>query len=215
MDNRATDSGSEFVLDNRKLIIVFLLLLIICGTFFVIGFMEGKRQGLQARIDSTPLPPPSESIAETAAMQSSSQPVAEEEAEPAEAVAGREQLDWYKNVSQTSRPEARLSQPDEPAEAASPTSKRQVEGGSPERGNSETSSTAIYRVQVGAFKEERQAEVLSDALKAKGYSCEIEPPIPENELYRVKVGSFSSRAEAVATQLRLKKDGYSSFITTK
>ena len=143
------------------------------------------------------------------------QPLDEEEAEPAEAAAGREQLEWYKNVSQTGRPEAKLSQSEEPVKTASPTSKRQVDGASTKGSNSENSSTAVYKVQVGAFRQERQAEVLAGALEAKGYSCEIEPPIPENELYRVKVGSFNSRAEAVATQLRLKKDGYSSFITTK
>jgi cell division septation protein DedD len=41
------DPGRELVLDNRKLIIVFGLLIGICCCAFVLGFIEGKRQGIQ------------------------------------------------------------------------------------------------------------------------------------------------------------------------
>ena len=47
MDDQSAEPGFEFVLDNRKLIVVFLLLISFCGGFFVLGFMEGKRQGMQ------------------------------------------------------------------------------------------------------------------------------------------------------------------------
>jgi len=214
MDNRATESASELVLDNRKLVIGFLLLLIICGTFFVIGFMEGRRQGLQARVATTPPETPSESIAETADLQPADPPEPEAQAKPVEAEPGREQLDWYKNVSQARRPEAKLSQPGESVETAAPFPKKPNEVDSPKT-KPKTTAAAVYRVQVGAFRQRSQAEALAGALKTKGYSCDIEPPSAGDELYRVKVGAFSSRAEAVATKLRLKKDGYSSFIKTK
>ena len=47
MMDDASESGLELVLDNRKIVIGFVLLIFICGCFFVIGFIEGKRQGFQ------------------------------------------------------------------------------------------------------------------------------------------------------------------------
>jgi cell division protein FtsN len=213
MDNRATESASELVLDNRKLVIGFLLLLIICGTFFVIGFMEGRRQGLQARVESTPPEPASESIAETADLQASTTPVPEAQAKPAVDDAIQEQLDWYKNVSQERRPEAKLAEPKKSEKQPSAPPETPTNQAVPKKKPVNTAA-AVYRVQVGAFQQQRQAQALADALKAKGYSCDIESPRSAEDLYRVKVGAFSSRAEAVAMQLRLKKDGYNSFIKT-
>ena len=48
MMDQHSDSGYELVLDNRRLIIAFAVLILFCGCFFVVGFMEGKRQGFQA-----------------------------------------------------------------------------------------------------------------------------------------------------------------------
>jgi hypothetical protein len=47
MTDREPEAGHELVLDNRKLIIAFAVLIAICGAFFVLGFMEGRRQGFQ------------------------------------------------------------------------------------------------------------------------------------------------------------------------
>jgi cell division protein FtsN len=214
MDNKSTESASELVLDNRKLVIGFLLLLIICGTFFVIGFMEGRRQGLQARVDNIAPATPAESIAETTDQQAEAVPAPAGKSENSAAEEGREQLDWYKNVSQNRRPEAKITQPKKTAEKPASTPKKPAESTAPKSTTGST-ATVVYRVQVGAFRQQREAQALADALKSKGYSCEIEPPGTSDDLYRVKVGAFRSRAEAVATQLRLKKDGYSSFIKSK
>ena len=42
MDKPAEESRLD--LDNRKLIIAFVLLMCICAGFYVFGFVEGKRQ---------------------------------------------------------------------------------------------------------------------------------------------------------------------------
>ena len=46
-DKRSRDAGTELILDNRKLILAFGALAVVCGAFFVLGFIEGKRQGIQ------------------------------------------------------------------------------------------------------------------------------------------------------------------------
>ena len=43
-----SDAGLDLVLDNRKLILVFAFLMLLCGGFFVFGFIEGKRQVVSA-----------------------------------------------------------------------------------------------------------------------------------------------------------------------
>jgi cell division protein FtsN len=71
-----------------------------------------------------------------------------------------------------------------------------------------------YTVQVGAFRQPREAESRAAALKEKGFECLIEAPKTEGQLYTVKVGRFESRAEAVAMQRKLTKVGFSCYIKT-
>jgi len=97
MAQSSSDSRNEFVLDNRRLIIGFVLLIVICGAFFAVGFMEGKRQVVQARADrpsSGPATIPSESGARSGTT-STTNPAKNG---PADDRSVREQLDWYKTI---------------------------------------------------------------------------------------------------------------------
>jgi cell division protein FtsN len=211
MDPKSSESGADLVLDNRKLIIAFLLLVVVCGAFFIIGFMEGKRQAVQAREERTQAAPATPDAASAAGAK---QPAARPETTPVEDRSVRSQLDWYKNVQgadkgaaqktvDAAKPESSTTRPDVKKAAAS----------RPQAAVSMIPAADItYTVQVGAFRQRREAEVKQEALKAKGYSCVVEAPQPANQLYLVKVGKFNTRADAKAMQLRLQKDGFSSFI---
>jgi cell division septation protein DedD len=68
-------------------------------------------------------------------------------------------------------------------------------------------------VQVGSFKNRRNAENLAKKLAASGYESHIEIPVSAGEkLYRVKAGKASSRPEAQALAARLNADGYATKI---
>lgn len=68
-------------------------------------------------------------------------------------------------------------------------------------------------VQVGSFKNRRNAENLAKKLAAAGYESHIEIPVSAGEkLYRVKVGKASSRPEAQALAAKLNADGYTTKI---
>ncbi|MBN1569670.1 MAG: SPOR domain-containing protein [Acidobacteria bacterium] len=207
MMDQHSDSGYELVLDNRKLIITFAVVVLICGCFFVVGFMEGKRQGYQAG---------SQVAAETAMK------LIPDEPEPSESpAAGKEAakaadeqtedhtLEWYKNVNEREgkRETAKPSVASPPAKAAAAPI---IKPSAPVT----ASKAASYSVQVGAFKQKEQAETRAAQLRAKGFEGRIEPPDSSDGLFLLKVGRFKSRAEAVAMQLRLKKSGISSFIKT-
>jgi len=68
-------------------------------------------------------------------------------------------------------------------------------------------------IQVGSFKNRRNAEKLARKLSSTGFESRVEIPVAEHDkLYRVKVGRVSSRAEAEALQARLKAAGYATKI---
>lgn len=216
MDRPSSDSGYELVLDNRRLIVAFAVLVLIFGCFFVLGFIEGKRQGFQAG---------AQIAAETGANPASTQEasVLQAPALGADAVMqapkelpDEQPLGWYKNVSgKGEKPEI---SPPPPAsnpimeQAATRKSAFQPAVKSPTKATLSTPSS--YSVQVGAFRQKKQADTKSEDLRSKGFDCRIEPPESDEGLYLLKVGRFKSRADAVAMQLRLKKNGFSSFIKT-
>ncbi|MBZ5496867.1 MAG: SPOR domain-containing protein [Acidobacteriia bacterium] len=221
MDQRGAEAGTELVLDNRKLILGFMLLIVVCGAFFVIGFMEGKRQAVQARVESTPSS--SATTAAEIAGPDTKAPATGTTATPATDRSVREQLDWYKSV-QSGQPDARKATP--PAESAKAMQTPETKKPSPSSPNANRAAPAPavgsmipaakvgYSVQAGAFRERREAEIKADALKAKGFPCVIEAPKSADQLYLVKVGKFESRADAVAMQKKLQKAGFPCFIKT-
>ena len=208
MMQNSSESGYELVLDNRRLIIAFIVLILFCGCFFVLGFVEGKRQGFQvgsltaaeSAVKPVPVEPPESENPATAADSETS--AVQEDAE-------KQQLNWYKNVSGQEQKNEITPPPAKPAPAATPkkeTAKPAI--------STKPAAPVSYTVQVGAFRQRQQAEVKAKLLRSKGFDCGIEVPQSSEALYLLKVGRFKSRADAVAMQLRLKKSGFSSFIKT-
>ncbi len=214
MENRAPESGLELVLDNRKLIVAFVLLIAICGCFFILGFVEGKRQGIQETTRN------SASVAP--ASKSDSKDQAGEPGQKApEDRAAKEQLDWYKSVNSPGEPAKTLVKP--PAESAKTTApskpaKEAAAKSAPSAAAAATStppssSKTVYSVQVGVFKNRDKVEAVAKLLKSKGYQSYIEPY--DSGIYSLRVGRFDSRAEAVALSRRLKADGFAALIKAK
>lgn len=212
MTENETDSGVEVVLDNRKIILAFVVLIAICGGFFVLGFVEGKRQGYQAAMQAAA----EVGIVEKSAVAQAQLPETEtiQDSESSKSDAEEQPLNWYKNVNR---------QEDEPEIAARATSgsssktdaKAAPAAKSPSKPKTEEralAGSASYSVQVGAFVKQEEAEIRARELRSKGFEYRIEPPVPPNQFYFVKVGRFGTRAEAVAMQIRLKESGFSCFI---
>lgn len=66
-----------------------------------------------------------------------------------------------------------------------------------------------YKVQVGAFGEERNAENYLKELSNKGYECFI---IYVDKLYKVQMGAFEQKGNADALAAKLKQQGMDAFI---
>ncbi len=225
MDQHPADGGSQLILDNRKIILGFAVLILICGTFFVIGFMEGKRQGPDRAADK---------VAEhsLAVVKTNPQlPAAKADAAPSIAPGDkgvREKLDWYNSVNKRtdegvkgleSIGSAKATASGSSAAAIRPTTppagQESISAGArPKPPNNVPAAKITYSVQVGAFRYRTEAETKGEQLRVKKYPYVIESSGDTNQLFLLKVGKYESRADAVAMQNRLKKDGFSTFIKT-
>ncbi len=216
MTQPGSDAGTEFVLDNRKLIIGFLLLIIICGAFFVVGYLEGKRQILQSKTQQQA--PPAATGPSSVGGSDASKTTVETKTTPGEDRSVRDQLDWYKTVKGTDA-NSRSS-----GDVAARAKESRVQENAPVRSLTEGSKQAAaakalptrstYTVQVGAFRQRREADNKADALQSKGYEYIVRAPSSADGLFLVQVGVFNSKPEAVAMERKLMKDGFDCIIKT-
>ncbi|MDQ7787495.1 MAG: SPOR domain-containing protein [Thermodesulfovibrionales bacterium] len=81
---------------------------------------------------------------------------------------------------------------------------------------SENRKTLKYTVQVGAFKNESDARILSEKLEKKGYNTQmiVTQEKSREKLFKVMVGAFIIRKDADILALKLKKsEGLKAFVT--
>ncbi len=65
-----------------------------------------------------------------------------------------------------------------------------------------TSSSGLYKVQIGAFKVKANADSLASSAEAKGFDMIV---VLKDGLYKVQIGAFSSKdnADALAPERRM------------
>jgi len=216
MERYPAQPGYELVLDARRLILACALVIFVCGVFFVLGFVEGKRQILEASLTERGAPPaaatePAIPMSEKA----TAQPAVPMQGTPA-AKPATDQQTWYDKVNAQARQAKPQPQPDATARpgaaATAPASARP--GAGTAVSTAKPAGATFYSCQLGAFRQQREAQVKADELQKRGYDPAIEPPESAGGFYLLKVGRFATRADAVAMQNRLKRAGYNCFIKT-
>ena len=70
-------------------------------------------------------------------------------------------------------------------------------------------SEKLYKVQVGAFNNEENADILAKELRFKGYRPFV---FVEHGLFKVQVGAYEHRENAEALEKHLLKEGYEPYI---
>lgn len=216
MERYPAQPGYELVLDARRLIIACALVIFICGVFFVLGFVEGKRQILEATL--TERGAPSAAATEPAIPSTGPATIRPPTAVPATETpkAAADQQSWYDKVNapgRQARPQPQPGTTVKPA-AAAPAPPPSKPSTGPGVSAAKSGGANFYSCQVGAFRQEKEAQTKAAELKSRGYDPVIDPPGSAGGLYLLKVGRFATRAEAVAMQTRLKKAGYNCFIKT-
>jgi cell division septation protein DedD len=69
-------------------------------------------------------------------------------------------------------------------------------------------------VQVGAFKESRNAEGLAQKLRSEGYSVQVARVTRDGPLHVVRVGGYPDRSRAAAARQELQGKGQTGFVTS-
>jgi cell division protein FtsN len=210
MERYPAQPGYELVLDARRLIIACALVIFVCGVFFVLGFIEGKRQIVEVAMTDrgTPAVPASESVIPKPAPAATQQPASAVPETPG-AKPVTDQQTWYDKVNAQSR--SARQPPTAPAEKAAPSAPASARPAVPP---GKPAVTTYYSCQLGAFRQQKEAQVKAEELRNRGYDPVVEAPGAADGLYLLKVGRYATRAEAVAMQNRLKKAGYNCFIKT-
>jgi cell division septation protein DedD len=71
-----------------------------------------------------------------------------------------------------------------------------------------------YWVQVGAFKESGNAEVLARKLRSEGYTVQVTQVTRNEPLHVVRVGGYPDRSRASAAREELQGKGQTGFVTS-
>ncbi|MDR0842731.1 MAG: SPOR domain-containing protein [Acidobacteriota bacterium] len=230
-----TDNESDLELDNRKLVMIFVGLLVICGCFFVMGRLSVRYDGVAGTevADS--------SAKESAGLNDLDDPglenynrltgiVSTPEASAPSAVTDEPSRLAATTASAPVAANTPPAVPDAPVtqappvatavpDAPKPTPKQAVERIKevakkvlPPATPAPPSDKSTWSVQVAAFHARREVENKARELKAKGFDPRIEVPQPPDEWYRLKVGKFATRAEANAMAGRVKDSGFDAIV---
>ncbi len=76
-----------------------------------------------------------------------------------------------------------------------------------------STSGGNYWVQVGAFKESRNAEGLARTLRSEGFPAQVATVTRQEPLHVVRIGGYADRAKAAAARQELQGKGHSGFVT--
>ena len=233
-----TDDGRELVLDNKKLTLIFVGLLVVCGCFFVAGRLSVRYDGGMGLARGTDLDDHSPvdtgnraSITGSPDLENynrmnvivskpegSTPPpmVTESLLSPVEPTPSAQPVQIAATTpSPVSEP---ITSPVVPAESK-PTPKESVERIAREVAQKvlppakpAVSEKNALSVQVAAFHARREAELKAREIKAKGFDPRIEVPSSSDGWYRIKIGRFDTRAEANAMLSQIKASGFDAMI---
>lgn len=205
---RNEDGEFELVLGNRQLLSVFFIVVILLGVFFTMGYIVGKNSAPVSAdtAQNTPARPivvesPARKGADAEPSRGDSKP-SEPEARPAEPETRQEPPKPAETRSE-SKPESKAEPKKEP-----PRIEKQFEA--KRDAKSETVSLpakgSTY-LQVAAVAE-KDAEILVDALKSKGFRA-VSMQVPEKpQFYRVLVGPLADAAAIAKAREELVKAGF-------
>ena len=205
---------TEIVLGTGKLLGIFFALVVMCGTFFGLGYALGRsstpmslQNGGSATVTgpsgTKPVAGVTVSSAPAAATDSAQDPVVDPNAAPAA------QADQTPPVEEGSANDETASATAVPAPIAKSATIQVVK-------NPATPELAVVSsnitVQVAAVTKQEDAQALVAALRKKNYPVFVSPNPSADSLYHVQVGPFAELKDAEAMKSKLAGDGYNAIL---
>jgi cell division septation protein DedD len=179
---------TEITLGTGKMLALFFALVILCATFFGMGYSMGRNSG---KTIAELLPSPSTSRTNRPLAMSSPMTASQPEAQ--------------------SNPPAQQTAPDASSAATQSPTSASGSAQQPAAGQPATDATvapgAGYFVQVAAVSKQEDAQALVESLRGRQYQAFIADQSPD-KLFHVQVGPFTDVKEAESMRTRLVNDGY-------
>ncbi len=182
----------EIVVAGKHAYLLLASLLVLCFFIFVIGYLLGRRHGLELAKQDAGRP----AVQEKVQSRQSARPRVEAlVAQKKEEQDIRSQLQFQEEVIKPSPSPPRITV---------------LKNDSAKNSHKQAPvQNRTYSVQVAAFTRRAQGEALVADLRRRGYGAYLQAPAgPQDKYYRVKVGRTQSREEAAALADRLKRDGF-------
>jgi DedD protein len=207
-------NGGDFVLESRHLVGLFLLLVVIFGVVFTLGYLLGRSQ-YDTKIRAAVGPPPgTDTPAVTATAKSKTRPESEDAQLP------KKNSDWDFYHSADPQASADHLQPPSKSVAVSPAapnppgaSLKSTKAVKPPPGAdvSPLIPRGAIMLQVAAVLHQDDALALAQALQQKKFPAFVIPPGPD-KLYRVQVGPYPDNQSASNARQELEAKGFKSII---
>jgi cell division septation protein DedD len=216
MSSREKKGGGDFVLESRHLVGLFMLLVVIFGVVFTLGYLMGRSQ-YDSRLRAAIGKPPE---ADPPSVMSAPKPVVKTDSPPNDDVApSRKDADWDFYHSADPIPTDDHLQPAKkivpaaqtPAPKPVPASRMiAASKGSSSPGASPAANGAIM-LQVAAVQHEGDAMALAEALQQKKFPAFVAMP-GADKFYRVQVGPYANAQAATNARHELEAKGFKSIV---
>lgn len=195
-DDDVERTDRELTLSTGTILGIFLGLALLCGLFFGFGYKMGSHKaGQQAQttsVDNSPAP---------AATFNSFKPPAGSPAGDGAAAGGSNASDSGPTHTPSERSSAASRH------AAEAAHERTAAVAAPVDAVAAPAGAGGIVVQVAAVSHQQDAELLVNALRAKGYPVSAHTE-PQDKFFHIQVGPFTSRKDADVAKQRLLADGY-------
>jgi DedD protein len=219
MASREKKSGGDFILESRHLVGLFLLLVVIFGVVFTLGYLMGRSQydsrvraavGLPSETDAPAAP-----VAIPPAAKSKTTPAPDDSQIP------KKSSDWdfYHSADPQAAADHLQPVPKAVTHAAPPAPPKPVAAPSkvakPAKPSGDASGPLIPKgtimLQVAAVMHQEDALALAQALQQKKFPAFVLTP-GADKLYRVQVGPYTDTQSAAAARQQLEAKGFKSII---
>jgi cell division septation protein DedD len=220
MASREKKGGGDFVLESRHLVGLFLLLVVIFGVVFTLGYLLGRSQfdtKLRAAVDKPieAAAPPASPSAKSKTKTDVPDSLAVEETQPS-----RVTSDWdFYHAADPKAKEEHLQPARKSVAAATPSApkptlteaKATIESKFPAPVGSPLVAKGSVMLQVAAVANEGDALALAQALQQKKFPAFVITPATD-KFYRVQVGPYSDAQSAAAARHDLEAKGFKSIV---
>ena len=211
----------ELTLSTGAIHAIFLALVLLCAIFFGFGYNLGRKSTVVS-----PTAPPAESSAPATSSESKTfdnfKPSPSETPSPVHSTAGANSVTVPVSSPSETAATTAATHPAKPAPATAAPPVRPPAATSPKAPTTAPTSSSApapataapkgsFVVQIAAVSRKDDADLLVNALHAKGYTV-AERTEPQDKLVHIQVGPFSSRRDAEAMREKLIVDGYNAIV---